>query len=136
MYWTATTWLKSVRKQNSAGKPKTSTARLMSSPATSPGSAAKRSETGSCSAFWAAANREIAYARVSLNIVDVGTAQVVHSAQGAGEYSLASREIAGFGSTASYDATLNGKVLDLAIREAINKLVGDIDSGAWRPRRQ
>ncbi|WP_050465180.1 CsgG/HfaB family protein [Herbaspirillum autotrophicum] len=79
---------------------------------------------------------QIAYARVSLNIVDVGTAQVVHSAQGAGEYSLASREIAGFGSTASYDATLNGKVLDLAIREAINKLVGDIDSGAWRPRRQ
>lgn len=79
---------------------------------------------------------QIAYAKINLNIVDVTTSQVVHSAQGAGEHSLANREIAGFGSTASYDSTLNGKVLDLAIREAINNLVGDIDSGAWHPRQQ
>ena len=42
-----------------------------------------------------------------------------------------SREVVGFGSTAGYDATLNGKVLDLAIREAVNKLAGGIDAGAW-----
>jgi len=58
---------------------------------------------------------------------------VVYSSQGAGEYSLSNREIIGFGSTSSYDSTLNGKVLDLAIREAINNLVAGIDSGAWRP---
>jgi hypothetical protein len=28
---------------------------------------------------------------------------------------------------------LNGKVLDLAIRDAVNNLVSGIDSGAWRP---
>ena len=55
--------------------------------------------------------------------------------QGAGEYSLSEREVLGFGSTASYDATLNGKVLDLAIREAINSLVSGIDTGAWKPTR-
>lgn len=74
-----------------------------------------------------------AYAKVSLNIVKTQTSEVVYSVQGAGEYSLSNREIIGFGGTASYDATLNGKVLDLAIREAVEKLVTGIDSGAWRP---
>ena len=73
-----------------------------------------------------------AYAKVSLNIVKTQTAEVVYSVQGAGEYSLSNREIIGFGGTASYDATLNGKVLDLAIREAVEKLVAGIDAGAWR----
>ncbi len=76
---------------------------------------------------------QIAYAKVSLNIVDVRTSEVVYSAQGAGEYSLSNREVIGFGGTASYDSTLNGKVLDLAIREAVNNLVNGVDSGAWKP---
>jgi curli biogenesis system outer membrane secretion channel CsgG len=70
---------------------------------------------------------------VALNVVDVQTSEVVYSAQGAGEYSLSNREVVGFGGTASYDSTLNGKVLDLAIREAVDSLVSGIDSGAWRP---
>lgn len=78
---------------------------------------------------------QIAYAKVTLNIVNSLTSEVVYSAQGAGEYSMSSREVVGFGSTASYDATLNGKVLDLAIREAVNSLVSGVDSGAWRPAR-
>ena len=53
--------------------------------------------------------------------------------QGAGEYSLSNREVIGFGGTASYDSTLNGKVLDLAIREAVNNLVAGIEAGSWRP---
>lgn len=74
-----------------------------------------------------------AYAKVTLNIVKTQSAEIVYSVQGAGEYSLDNREVIGFGGTASYDATLNGKVLDLAIREAVEKLVAAIDSGAWRP---
>ncbi|WP_375592042.1 CsgG/HfaB family protein [Chitiniphilus eburneus] len=76
---------------------------------------------------------QVAYAKVSLNIVDISTSEVVYSSQGAGEYSLSNREIVGFGGTASYDSTLNGKVLDLAMREAVNNLVGAIESGAWKP---
>ena len=75
---------------------------------------------------------QIAYAKVNLNIVNTLTSEVVFSSQGAGEYSLSEREIIGFGGTAGYDSTLNGKVLDLAIREAVNNLVAGIDSGAWR----
>jgi curli biogenesis system outer membrane secretion channel CsgG len=76
---------------------------------------------------------QTAYAKVNLNIVNIKTSEVVFSTQGAGEYNLAAREIIGFGGTASYDSTLNGKVLDLAMREAINNLVAAIDSGAWQP---
>ena len=74
---------------------------------------------------------QIAYAKVNLNIVDVKTSEVVDSVQGAGEYALSEREVLGFGSNASYDSTLNGKVLDLAIREAVNNLVTDIQTNKW-----
>ncbi|NSL56974.1 CsgG/HfaB family protein [Uliginosibacterium aquaticum] len=76
---------------------------------------------------------QVAYAKVNLNVVNVLTSEVVYSVQGAGEYSLSNREVVGFGGTASYDSTLNGKVLDLAIREAVNNLVRGVESGAWRP---
>lgn len=76
---------------------------------------------------------QIAYAKVSLNIVNITTSEVVYSTQGAGEYSLSNREIVGFGGTASYDSTLNGKVLDLAIRDAVNKLTAAVDAGALPP---
>lgn len=79
--------------------------------------------------------QQIAYAKVSLNIVDTTTSEVVYSVQGAGEFSLSNREIIGFGGTASYDSTLNGKVLDLAVREAVDKLVNGIESGAWKPQK-
>lgn len=78
---------------------------------------------------------QVAYAKVTLNIVNSTTSEVVYSVQGAGEYSLSEREVLGFGSTAGYDATLNGKVLDLAIREAVNALTAGIDGGAWKPAR-
>lgn len=74
---------------------------------------------------------QIAYAKVTLNVVNGATSEVVYSVQGAGEYSLSNREVIGFGGTASYDATLNGKVLDLAVREAVNKLVVAYDGAQW-----
>ena len=77
--------------------------------------------------------QQIAYAKVALNVVDVETSEVIYSAAGAGEYSLSNREVIGFGGTASYDSTLNGKVLDLAIRQAVDGLVNGIEAGAWRP---
>ena len=77
--------------------------------------------------------KQIAYALVSLNVVDIRTTEVVYSAQGAGEYELSDREVLGFGTTAGYDSTLNGKVLDLAIREAVDGLTNGIDSGVWKP---
>jgi len=76
---------------------------------------------------------QIAYSKVNLNIVDVLTSEVVFSVQGAGEYALSNREVLGFGGTSGYDSTLNGKVLDLAIREAVNRLVEGVEQGKWKP---
>jgi len=76
--------------------------------------------------------KQIAYAKVSLNVVDVLTSDVVYSVQGAGEYELSSREVVGFGGRSGYDSTLNGKVLDLAIRESVNRLVEGVESGAFQ----
>ena len=94
-----------------------------------------RKETGDRQLFGilGRAKAQVAYAKVNLNVVNIHTSEVVFSSQGAGEYSLSNREIIGFGGTASYDSTLNGKVLELAIREAVNALVSAIDSGAWQP---
>lgn len=78
---------------------------------------------------------QVAYAKVNLNVVDTTTSEVVASSQGAGEFSLSNREIIGFGGTASYDSTLNGKVLELAIQEAVNHLAEQVDAGALKPVR-
>ncbi len=76
---------------------------------------------------------QVAYSKVTVNVVDVHTSEVVYSVQGAGEYALSNREVLGFGGTAGYDSTLNGKVLDLAIREAINRLVEGLEQRRWKP---
>ena len=77
--------------------------------------------------------QQVAYAKVTLNVVNVQTSEVVYAVQGAGEFALSNREVLGFGGTSGYDSTLNGKVLDLAIREAVNHLVAGVESGQWKP---
>ncbi|MBM4310839.1 MAG: curli production assembly protein CsgG [Deltaproteobacteria bacterium] len=79
-----------------------------------------------------AGKTQVAYAKVSLNVVDVLTSQIVYSTQGAGEYALSNREVLGTGGTAGYDATLNGKVLNFAITESVNNMVRDIENGTWK----
>lgn len=94
-----------------------------------------RKETGDVQLYGilGSGKKQVAYAKVDLNIVNVLTSEVVYSVQGAGEYALSNREALGFGGTASYDSTLNGKVLDLAIREAVNRLVEGLEEGKWKP---
>lgn len=94
-----------------------------------------RKETGDAQLFGilGSGKSQVAYSKVNLNIVDVVTSEVVFSVQGAGEYALSNREVLGFGGTSGYDSTLNGKVLDLAIREAVNRLVEGLETGKWKP---
>lgn len=82
-----------------------------------------------------AGKTQVAYAKVALNVVDVTTSEIIYSEQGAGEYQLSNRQVAGFGGTAGYDATLNGKVLNFASTEAVNKLTQGMENGAWSPVR-
>ncbi|MGF1613830.1 MAG: CsgG/HfaB family protein [Gammaproteobacteria bacterium] len=97
-----------------------------------------RRETGDIQLFGilGAGKKQLAYSKVALNVVDVNTSEIIYSVQGAGEYELSSREIIGTGSTAGYDATLNGKVLNLAITEAVNNLVSALEHDKWSPSRR
>jgi curli biogenesis system outer membrane secretion channel CsgG len=97
-----------------------------------------RKETGDVQLYGivGTGKEQLAYSKVNLNVVDVTTTEVVYSVQGAGEYVLSNREVLGFGGTAEYDSTLNGKVLDLAIREAVNRLVEGVEQGKWKPATQ
>jgi curli biogenesis system outer membrane secretion channel CsgG len=97
-----------------------------------------RKETGDVELFGilGSGKRQVAYSKVTLNVVDVLTAQVIYSAQGAGETALSNREVLGFGGAAGYDSTLNGKVLDLAIREAVNRLVEGVEQSKWQPAKE
>ena len=90
-----------------------------------------RKETGDSQLFGilGRGRKQIAYSKVSLNVIDVTTSRIVYSVQGAGEYELGSREVLGTGGTQGYDSTLNGKVLNLSITDAVEKLVRDLESG-------
>lgn len=92
-----------------------------------------RKEVGDVQLFGIAGRgkSQVAYAKITLNVVNTSTSEVVFSARGAGEYTLSNREVLGFGGTASYDSTLNGKVLDLAMREAVDTLAAGMDAGRW-----
>ncbi len=69
----------------------------------------------------------LAYAKVSLQVVEVATERVLFSVQGSGEVALDTAHFLGFGSSAAYDTTLTDKVLNLAITDAVEKLVAAYD---------
>jgi curli biogenesis system outer membrane secretion channel CsgG len=93
-----------------------------------------RKEVGDVQLFgiMGSGKQQVAYSKVTLNVVDVRTSEVLHSVQGAGEMVLSNREVLGFGGAAGYDSTLNGKVLDLSIREAVDRLVEGLEQGKWK----
>ena len=97
-----------------------------------------RKETGDMQLFGilGSGKQQVAYSKVTLNVVDVLSARVIYSVSGAGEYALGSREVIGFGGDSGYDSTLNGKVLDLAVREAVDRLSAGLDHGSWSPAGQ
>ncbi len=75
---------------------------------------------------------QTAYAKVSVSVVDVKTSQSILATQGAGECSLSQGEILGFGGSAGYDSTLNGKVLNVAVMESVRKLIANLAWDGWR----
>lgn len=90
-----------------------------------------RREVGRHDLVFHRSRTQVAYAKVTLSIVDVRTSQVNFSCQGAGEFDMKDTGVLGFGSTAGYDATLTDKVLNLAMIEAIDRLVEGLENDKW-----
>jgi len=90
-----------------------------------------RSITGK-TGFLSSTKVQTAKAKVEIRLVNIATGQSFFSSTGAGEASTESGEIAGFGSRADYDATLNDRAIGAAITDVIDKLVSTLEERPWR----
>ena len=82
--------------------------------------------------FLSSTKLQVAKAKVDIRLVDVKTGLAYFSAQGAGEASVEAGEVAGFGSRAAYDATLNDRAIAAAISDVIDRLVSKLTDRPWR----
>lgn len=87
-------------------------------------------ETG----FLSDSKKQVAFAKVDVRLVDSRTGQSFFSASGAGQASTETASVAGFGSTASYDGTLNDAALRQAVSEVVNKLTSELMNRPWTTR--
>jgi len=83
------------------------------------------------SGFLSQTKRQVAFAKVDLRLVDTNTAQVIQSMSGAGESSNESASVAGFGSQAAYDATLNDSAIRTAVASAVSRIVAELTKSPW-----
>lgn len=90
-----------------------------------------RSTTGQ-SGFLSSTKKQLARAKVDIRLADVRTGRLFFATSGVGEATTEAGEIAGFGSRARYDATLNDKALAAAIDETVNQLVTKLEARPWR----
>jgi curli biogenesis system outer membrane secretion channel CsgG len=90
-----------------------------------------RSTTGK-SGFLSATKIQTAHAKVEMRLVDVRTGLVFFTATGTGNASTESGEVAGFGSKADYDESLNDRAIGAAISDVQNALIGKLEERPWR----
>ena len=90
-----------------------------------------RSTTGK-SGFLSGTKVQTAHAKVEIRLVDVRTGYVFFTASGSGDATTESGEIAGFGSKADYDATLNDRAIGAAISDVQNSLISKLEERPWR----
>lgn len=84
-------------------------------------------ETG----FLSQSKRQVAFAKVDFRLVDTTTAQVIHAASGAGESSIEAASVAGFGSQAGYDGTLNDSAIRTAVASVVSKIMNELAGRPW-----
>lgn len=82
--------------------------------------------------FLSKTKRQVARAKVEIRLVDVHTGHAFFSATGSGEADTESGEVAGFGSAADYDATLNDRAIAAAISDMLNDIVSKLQERPWR----
>ena len=82
--------------------------------------------------FLSSTKLQTARAKVEARLVDVKTGQAFFSSAGVGEANTESGEVAGFGSRADYDATLNDRAISAAISDMLDKIVSSLEERPWK----
>jgi curli biogenesis system outer membrane secretion channel CsgG len=90
-----------------------------------------RSTTGT-TGFLSATKVQTAKAKVEIRLADARTGYVFFTATGAGEASTESGQVAGFGSKADYDGSLNDRAIAAAISDVQNALIAKLEERPWR----
>jgi curli biogenesis system outer membrane secretion channel CsgG len=82
--------------------------------------------------FLSSTKQQLAHAKVNLRLIDVKTGRVFLAADGTGESVYESGEVAGYGSAAAYDSTLNEKAISAAISDVMTEVVNEMEGRPWR----
>ena len=82
--------------------------------------------------FLSATKNQIAKAKVEVRLIDVKTGQAFFTATGSGEANTETGSIAGYGSRAEYDATLNDRAIGAAISDLMNAIVNKMSERPWK----
>jgi curli biogenesis system outer membrane secretion channel CsgG len=90
-----------------------------------------RSTTGKAG-FLSSTKIQTARAKVEVRLADARTGHVFFTASGVGEANTESGEIAGYGSKADYDSTLNDRAISAAISDVQNALISKLEERQWR----
>lgn len=90
-----------------------------------------RSTTGKAG-FLSSTKVQTARAKVEVRLADARTGHIFFSASGTGEASTESGEVAGYGSRADYDATLNDRAIGAAISDVLTALMNKLEERSWR----
>jgi hypothetical protein len=82
--------------------------------------------------FLSATKNQVAKAKVEVRLIDVKTGQAFFTATGSGEANTETGSIAGYGSRADYDATLNDRAIGAAISDLMNAIVNKMSERPWK----
>ncbi|WP_205570689.1 CsgG/HfaB family protein [Brevundimonas naejangsanensis] len=83
------------------------------------------------SGFLSSTRKQAVNATVEIRLVDVRTGQVFFTTSGSGEASTEAGEVAGFGSRAGYDSTLNDRAIAAAIADCMTNVIQQLQQRRW-----
>ncbi len=89
-----------------------------------------RATTGE-SGFLSGTYKQKAHSKVEIRLAEPRTGLVFFSAAGQGEAIAEASNVAGYGSRADYDGTLNDKAIGAAISDLMNALVAKLEERPW-----
>ncbi|MDO9076125.1 MAG: CsgG/HfaB family protein [Brevundimonas sp.] len=75
--------------------------------------------------------RQTVAATVEIRLVDIRSGHVFFTTSGTGEASTEVSEVAGFGSRAGYDSTLNDRAIAAAIADTMTNVIRRLEERAW-----
>lgn len=90
-----------------------------------------RKEEGEVGLF-SRTKKQVAFAKVTMRLIDVYTGQIIHAEEGKGEAFTETGTVLGMGGKAGFDSTLNDKALENAITNLASNIIENMLDKPWR----